>query len=97
MYQMTLFGCTENKSFDEGFSSGLNWPDAWMTHPKPGGPWVPSAGYDDKSRAANAKASAERKAWLEGWEKGLAEKISTGRINPLPGTDHNKHFHEGTL
>ena len=40
---------------------------------------------------------AERTAWLAGWEKGLAEKIATGRINPLVGTDENarSHFAQG--
>lgn len=82
-----------DKSFNDGFNSGLNWPDAWMNHGKPGGPWIPSAGYDDKSRAANTLARAENKAWCAGWETGLAEKISTNRINPFSDTDKNAQYH----
>jgi hypothetical protein len=78
---------------EDGFNSGINWPDTWMSHGKPGGPFVTSAGYDEKSRAMNAQLSAERTAWLAGWEKGLAEKIATGRINPLLGTDNNARYH----
>jgi hypothetical protein len=79
----------------DGFQSGLNWPDAWMNHGKPGGPWVPSRGYNDKEKAVYEQLSAERTAWLAGWAKGLAEKIATGRINPLIGTDANAAFHQG--
>ena len=58
-----------------------------------GGPWVPSAGYDEKSRAASAQAGAERTAWLKGWEEGLAQKIATGRVNPHRGTEKNAYHH----
>lgn len=86
------------KAHDDGFKSGLNWPDAWMTHGKPGGPWVPSSGFSfcrnpDKARETYNQLYAENKAWRDAWEKGLAEKIATGRINPLTGTDRNVVFH----
>ena len=77
---------------EDGFKSGLNWPDKWMGG-KPGGPWVSSRGYDAKSQAIHDQLAAERTAWLAGWEKGLAEKIATGRINPLVGTDENARYH----
>ena len=80
---------------EDGFNSGLNWPDAWMNHSKPGGPWVPSRGYNanTKEKAVYEQLSAERTAWLAGWEKGLAEKVATGRVNPLTGTDNNARYH----
>jgi hypothetical protein len=79
----------------DGFKSGLNWPDAWMNlyRLQPGGPWVPSDVYGDKQKAIYMQLCTERTAWLAGWEKGLAEKIATGRINPLVGTDENARFH----
>ena len=83
-------------AYDDGFKSGLNWSDAWMNHGHPGGPWVPSVGYrlnDPKWLAICEQAVAENKAWLKGWEAGLAEKIATGRINPLIGTDENAFYH----
>ena len=36
---------------DDGFNSGLNWPDAWMNQGKPGGPWVPGSAHTDKEIA----------------------------------------------
>lgn len=81
-------------SHADGFKEGLNWPEIWMNHGKPGGPWVPSAGYDEKSRAASAQAGAERTAWLKGWDEGMAEKIATDRINPLGDPDKNVIYHQ---
>jgi len=77
----------------EGYKSGLNWPDAWMSHGKPGGPWVPSTG----SSLNREQALAENKAWIAGWEKGLSEKIASGRFNPLIGTENNARFHRQNL
>ena len=83
---------TEN-AYNNGFYTGLNWPDAWTNHGKPGGPWIPSPGHNDKHRAAHAQAVAENKAWCEGWEAGQKEKVATGRNNPLIGTDENALYH----
>jgi hypothetical protein len=82
------------KAHDDGFRSGLNWPETWMAHGKPGGPFVTSAGYDEKSRAMHAQLSAERTAWCKGWEEGLAEKIATGRVNPLSDPEKNAAYHQ---
>jgi hypothetical protein len=81
----------------DGFNSGLNWPDAWMNDGKPGGPRVPNLGYrnDPKWIAVYEQTAAENKAWCAGWEAGLAEKISTGRINPFRGTEKNAQHHYG--
>ena len=74
-------------AYENGFYTGLNWPDAWMDHKKPGGPWFPSSG------PSREQAVAENKAWREGWEVGLAEKITTGRINPKSNPDENGRYH----
>ena len=83
------------KAHDDGFKSGLNWSDAWMDHGKPGGPWTPSRGYNNTPKWIETceQLYAENKAWLKGWEEGLAEKIATGRINPHRGTDKNDYHH----
>jgi hypothetical protein len=82
------------RQFNDGLISGLNWSDAWE-NTTPGGPWVPSIGHsrDPKWIAACEQAAAEQKAWLAGWKEGHAEKIATGRINPLRGTEANVAHH----
>lgn len=84
------------KAYQDGYQSGLNWPDAWMNHHEPGGPWVPSAGYDAGSRAVKAQFAAENHAWKDGWKIGLAEKIVTKRVNPFVGTDRNAAHHDSS-
>jgi hypothetical protein len=81
-------------AYNDGFKSGLNWPDAWMNDAAPGGPWVPY-GYDAKTNAAAIVARAENEAWRNGWKAGLTEKVASGRINPFRGTDKNAAFHAG--
>ncbi len=79
--------------YEDGYKSGLNWPDAWMNHGEPGGPWVPRAGYSVSSGAVHACAMAGNIQWRRGWADGLQEKIRSGRSNPLIGTDENAKFH----
>jgi hypothetical protein len=81
--------------FNCGLMTGLNWPDAWESHGKPGGPWVPSIGYstDPKWIATCQQAAAERKAWLAGWEEGHNEKIVTNRVNPMRDPEANARHH----
>ena len=73
-------------SFNEGYSSGYSWPDAWKE--KPGGPWVYTCSYNHKSKdcefCVKAKQSlAENLAWKQGWNIGYAKKLQEGRKNPI--------------
>jgi ribosome modulation factor len=77
----------------DGYQSGLNWPDTWEDHPKPGGPWVNGGRYTEKERQMAAQSSAERQAWLEAWERGHADKLAQGRVNPKRSTDENARHH----
>lgn len=82
-----------NEAYADGFKSGLNWSDAWESHGKPGGPWVPSKVLCRNSFAVYEQCAAERTAWLKGWEIGHCQKITTKRVNPLVGTDENARHH----
>jgi len=77
--------------YNEGFETGKYWPDAW-DH-KPGGPWVPSAGYSESSKQIHEHAVEQRKEWLRGWEDGMQDKLSSRRKNPYRSVSENKVLH----
>ncbi len=82
LYNHSMDQAKIDEQYRTGFKMGLGWPDAWESHGKPGGPFV-SRGRD------NQQDLAENKAWLDGWAKGHADKISVGLVNPLPTPTDN--------
>lgn len=68
---------TPEEAYAEGFQQGLNWPDRWESHGKPGGPWVYRGG-NSQWRKHDEEIN---KAWCIGWAEGHAEKLRTGRKN----------------
>ena len=65
--------------YDEGYERGLNWPDKWESHGKPGGPWIKSDyvpwSEGNPGWRYNKKSLQENRDWCRGWEDGHNEKI----------------------
>lgn len=69
-------------AYADGYKRGLEWPDAWETHGKPGGPWVYSA-LDSGDAVEYARRQAEaalsrrtNEAWRGGWARGHGLKLA---------------------
>ena len=59
--------------YKTGLEAGMQWSDNYV----PGGPWVPTRGYNDSSEwiAYVEKKKEAKDAWLRGWWDGLLAKI----------------------
>lgn len=73
-----------SKKYDEGYETGLNWPDIWENHGKPGGPYISSNYIQGQGWRYNQKSREENQDWCRGWEDGHKEKLKTKRSNGLP-------------
>lgn len=78
---------TVSESYDEGFRSGLLWPNAWNYIP--GGPFVYGhERFDDVRMQTFVKASkAAAKAWNDGWAEGNRYKQVIKKYVNLPSWD----------
>ncbi len=54
--------------FNEGYQTGVKWPDKWKTHGAPGGPWV----YGGNSREDAEQSLLENEVWRNGYREGRA-------------------------
>jgi hypothetical protein len=74
---------TVEAAYDEGFTTGLTWPDKWEPS-VPGGPHVFT---DDPFGGCSALAKHSRavnEAWRHGWRVGHTKKVALGGSVALP-------------
>lgn len=78
---------TKKESFNQGFTSGFFWPDAWAY--VPGGPFVFRDERDSKFLPQATASQDAHNEWMKGWWQGQAfKKLAKEKKYKFPSWDN---------